>query len=139
MRLFHRVGRFTSNLMSGAVGSTAWIPPSTLQNSPFVLPASVAVTNAAETTVAPLVGRPSEVAGILRCFNARQRCRALSAVDVLCAARFPIQKPAVDASRTKDATMERIQRAVYRHFQQDFSLTARLGMPPDPPSRARSD
>src|SRR5262245_62763986 len=104
MRLFHRVGRFTSNLMSGAVGATAWIPPSTLQNSPFVLPASVAVTKVADTTVAPLVGSPTDVAGILRLFSATQRSRALSVTDVPCAAVVPIQTP-VDTNRTTTATV----------------------------------
>src|SRR5262245_26579278 len=105
MRLFHRVGRFTSNLMSGAVGSTAWIPPSTLQNSPLELPASVSVTNVADTMVAPLVGRPIAAAGIFRSFSATQRCRAPRVVDVPCAAVVPIQKPAVAKYRTTTATV----------------------------------
>src|SRR5262245_39972509 len=101
MRLFHRVGRFTSNLMSGAVGSTAWIPPSTLQNSPFVLPASVAVTNVADTIVAPLVGNPMDVAGILRLFSATQRSRALrTAPDVPCDAAVEPETPTAHATST---------------------------------------
>src|SRR5258706_12800173 len=80
MRLFQRDGRFTSNLMSGAVGSTAWIAPSTLQNSPLEFPDSPEETSDADTTVAPFVGRPMDAAAILDPMSATQRFRAVRGV-----------------------------------------------------------
>src|SRR5688572_28763662 len=48
--------------MSGAVGSTGWMAPSTLQYSPLGLSVVVAAINTAERTLAPVVGRPMESA-----------------------------------------------------------------------------
>jgi hypothetical protein len=47
--------------------------PRILQNSPFLFPASVAVTKDADTTTPPLVGNPMAPVGIRTPWSAAQR------------------------------------------------------------------
>src|SRR5262245_811050 len=56
--------------MSGALLSTGWIAPTTLQNAPF---GSLASLIAADATVAPVVGRPIPAAGSEAPVSAAQR------------------------------------------------------------------
>jgi len=71
--------------------------PSTLQYSPLWLPEAVSATSVADTTVAPLVGNPIELAGTVVPANALHFAAAVTTAAFAGAASSPPQPDTVTA------------------------------------------